>query len=784
MKQKLILFCMLCLSGVVLSIPDSLLLSNTITVNQDGSADYTQINIAVAESVDGDTIKVYPGTYEGNILLEDRHNLLITSLYHWTEIDSFMYNTIIDGELEYTGIKFDLCSNITLQGFTIQNCVGTNPHYCGAGIRIMRSDPIYIFDNYITENHASWGGGVNISGNFPENQNYVDLRNNVITKNYAANGAGLNVTNYSTLLMNEENCNLIYNNFANFSADIHLDVVSSQNIFVEKISINPSDDNFSPYYYYDYNSNCNLSANNYMYDLYDNDVYVDGINGNNNNPGSSEEPFKTITHALSRIRSNTDNTNKVYINSGIYNQEGCSLPIKNNIGIIGNDNTIIDYNNRFFFNILISGGTVSQIQNLTIENILFCNINTSHITSIMMFCNPENIILNNIKFENIQLNHSLLYFWQDFLNSAKIDLFNVHIDNYTNGLALGSFGADTDIINCSIKNSEYTYWGEGEAKAVIAFAGYVYNPNHPTINVINTEVTNNEAANNWPGETGAPCGICTGPRTNVNIINSTITNNRGVPSYYHPSGEYGRAIRFWEQDSHVNVINSIIYGNDELDIGYKDPGFYDQNNNYSLNVVNSIVGAHEIDLLDNQISFDDVWNDDPGFAGEEAEYPFSLLENSYVIDAGTMNYLDYLPEGFEFPEFDLAGNPRISGYAIDLGAYEYQDSVFTQETEISNPTKVTKINSYPNPVRLSKRSGVTTKIRLNLVDEGNYKLDIYNIKGQKVRSILDAFLARGKHSFSWNGKDINNRSLSSGTYLIKCELDGELVTTSKMTIVK
>ena len=42
----------------------------------------------------------------------------------------------------------------------------------------------------------------------------------------------------------------------------------------------------------------------------------------------------------------------------------------------------------------------------------------------------------------------------------------------------------------------------------------------------------------------------------------------------------------------------------------------------------------------------------------------SLLEGSAAIDAGSNDAAE--------AETDLAGNPRIAGAAVDLGAYEYQ----------------------------------------------------------------------------------------------------------------
>ena len=96
-----------------------------------------------------------------------------------------------------------------------------------------------------------------------------------------------------------------------------------------------------------------------------------------------------------------------------------------------------------------------------------------------------------------------------------------------------------------------------------------------------------------------------------------------------------------------------------------------------------------------------------------------------------------------------------------------------------------KIINYPNPFgsNSSNRSSGTT-IKFILADEGNVELAIYNIKGQKVKNLMKAFSGKGIFEMQWNGKDNNGRSVSSGTYLIKAELDGEVITANKTTVVK
>ncbi|MFO7896204.1 MAG: hypothetical protein R6U84_04660, partial [Candidatus Cloacimonadales bacterium] len=68
-----------------------------IDVNIAGTADYTVIQDAINASVDGDTIRVYPGYYIENINYSGK-DIVIASLYFFTEEEHYKTETIIDGD--------------------------------------------------------------------------------------------------------------------------------------------------------------------------------------------------------------------------------------------------------------------------------------------------------------------------------------------------------------------------------------------------------------------------------------------------------------------------------------------------------------------------------------------------------------------------------------------------------------------------------------------------------------------------------------------------------------
>ncbi|MDZ4181937.1 MAG: FlgD immunoglobulin-like domain containing protein [Candidatus Cloacimonadaceae bacterium] len=77
------------------------------------------------------------------------------------------------------------------------------------------------------------------------------------------------------------------------------------------------------------------------------------------------------------------------------------------------------------------------------------------------------------------------------------------------------------------------------------------------------------------------------------------------------------------------------------------------------------------------------------------------------------------------------------------------------EANILNPV------AYPNPFNPS------TTISFSIPAGMQCSLDIYNLRGQKVKTLLNENMTAGKHSVVWDGDDDNGRKVSSGVYLYR-----------------
>lgn len=85
--------------------------------------------------------------------------------------------------------------------------------------------------------------------------------------------------------------------------------------------------------------------------------------------------------------------------------------------------------------------------------------------------------------------------------------------------------------------------------------------------------------------------------------------------------------------------------------------------------------------------------------------------------------------------------------------------------------------AYPNPFNPS------TKIKYEVGRTGNAKMEIFNLKGQLVRTLVNEWHFNGEHEIVWNGRDNSGMRVPSGTYIYR--LSSVDVTFSKrVTLLK
>jgi len=86
-------------------------------------------------------------------------------------------------------------------------------------------------------------------------------------------------------------------------------------------------------------------------------------------------------------------------------------------------------------------------------------------------------------------------------------------------------------------------------------------------------------------------------------------------------------------------------------------------------------------------------------------------------------------------------------------------------------------NNYPNPFN------PYTNIAFSLASTSHVTLEVYNIKGEKVKTLVDGILEAEYHTVNWNGTNNTGKSVSSGIYFYKMKASN-FTSTKKMILMK
>jgi len=142
---------------------------------------------------------------------------------------------------------------------------------------------------------------------------------------------------------------------------------------------------------------------------------------------------------------------------------------------------------------------------------------------------------------------------------------------------------------------------------------------------------------------------------------------------------------------------------------------------------------------------------------------------SWSPDASMIVYVRNDAERSELYLYDVKqGNsrPLYPASAVDV----------VHENELS-PLAFSLDFNYPNPFNPS------TTIAFHLQKAGEVSVDIYNIKGQKIRELVSGYRHEGVHTLIWNGCDKRGVPVSSGVYICRL-LMGDQVLARQMMLAK
>ena len=127
--------------------------------------------------------------------------------------------------------------------------------------------------------------------------------------------------------------------------------------------------------------------------------------------------------------------------------------------------------------------------------------------------------------------------------------------------------------------------------------------------------------------------------------------------------------------------------------------------------------------------------------------------------------------GIEIKESLAAAAFELSGAgALDLSLGEDQAQDTAVAIELGRSPIFALYPTWPNPFNSS------SNIRYALAQDGRVRLDIYDLIGQRIRSLVSEYQTAATYEIGWDGKMESGANAASGVYLVKLSVGPKLMT--------
>ena len=131
---------------------------------------------------------------------------------------------------------------------------------------------------------------------------------------------------------------------------------------------------------------------------------------------------------------------------------------------------------------------------------------------------------------------------------------------------------------------------------------------------------------------------------------------------------------------------------------------------------------------------------------------------------------------FDFTFFRFTGGAPRSNFYLDLFSVSVGQAIVTEkepgniiERDIVGISRdVLSISVYPNPFNPQ------TTFSLDISRDANVQIDVFNIRGQLVKSLINGLVTKGNHKIVWDGTGNNGKSISSGIYFYQAKTDNHV----------
>ena len=219
------------------------------------------------------------------------------------------------------------------------------------------------------------------------------------------------------------------------------------------------------------------------------------------------------------------------------------------------------------------------------------------------------------------------------------------------------------------------------------------------------------------------------------------------------------------------------------------PLVYDEDENgfFNLTAIDHVVSGSDNDPYTDGIDFYNPADTAPGSAGydawvnsgfDEALVAAEIMARIVLVNRNGGSVSDstfpanvnaLLPE--QGTIFRIVTNkPNFPGDTLLVLGY-------VENREVPLPETFALYQNYPNPFNPE------TQIRFDLAHQVRVKLEIFNLLGQRIKTLADADMAPGQHRVRWNGRNAAGLRVSSGVYFYRLKA-GDYVKSRKMILIR
>ena len=128
--------------------------------------------------------------------------------------------------------------------------------------------------------------------------------------------------------------------------------------------------------------------------------------------------------------------------------------------------------------------------------------------------------------------------------------------------------------------------------------------------------------------------------------------------------------------------------------------------------------------------------------------------------------------------FELDGHFEISRAVISDMSHNAITPVITLAGKLDGlPEQFRLDQNYPNPFN------PTTEIVFSIPKDLKVNLEVFNIMGQSINTLIDEELNAGEHTIEWDSRNTSGQVVSSGIYFYKLQA-GDQTDSKKMMLLK